>query len=1105
MNKRNIFEQARGITDQLERDAYVRKASGDDEALRLAVEALLNADRNDGFLERPLAECMDQADPLLGTRIGPFKVLQRIGEGGFGVVYMAEQRSPMTRKVALKIIKAGMDTRQVIARFESERQALALMEHPNIARVLETGETSNGRPYFVMELVRGIPVTQFCKEENLPLRERLTLFVAICSAIQHAHQKGIVHRDLKPSNVLVTLNDGAPMPKIIDFGIAKALGFRLTERTLFTQFEQFLGTPAYMSPEQTQLSNQDVDTRSDIYSLGVLLYELLTGTPPFDPKSLQTMAREAMLQTIREVTPPKPSTRVTQSRPAKSEEPIFTNNEIPNDLDTVTMKALAKDRQRRYQTALAFAQDVQRFLNHEPVTATRPSSLYLASKWVQRNRGAAAACLAVSLAMLVGLIATYHQVKRASERGLAARKSFYLADMRLAQEALRSGNTDRARTILDRQVPATGEPDLRSWEWRYFWGLAHRERFHLIADEDPTDTVGPDNVYEVAISPQSDLLASASRNGMVRVWDLPSLKQRFQFQVPAKNLAWVDFSPNGQYLAAGGAHWGDVKEEDAAMQSVTIVIDVAEGRESHRLSVAPLEANECRFVSEQMLCIAAGNDLCFWDLVSNERETIDGHDVGIATLSVNLRKKLLATSDMAGHVKLWDFEMRQVLHEFEGVKHGLSLTSFSPDGNLLALGPFHMPSIAVYDTSTGNQVADLNLDFPNHGSCFSHDGAHLITTEFTGAMRWFQTSDWKEVGRNQHWGHQLNTVAVAPSGDLAVSGGDGGSLVGWLGNPSKPTILQSQGWMVTSVAYSPDNRLLATGTGDGRLEIWDAERGTPLHASSPQTSERTLPPPFYDDFYAFSPDSRRLAVAYGVRDTFSVRLLNTNDFAMVDELAHSAPVSCLQYSPDGRYLATGTGMPEGVIRIWDLASRQVIRSLPGHEKVVCLAFSPDASTIVSEAWSNVDGLWVWDVNSGEKIAILKGHAEGINKNHHGLRFSPNGALLASSGYDRQVILWDTQTWEPVRRLLGHEFLLYDLSFSHDGRRLASSGADNTCRVWDVDSGQEVASFRGYAIDFSPDGHTLAVGGALDFSRQYIEPDLSTIRIHRAQLLGAIDR
>ena len=318
-----------------------------------------------------------------GTVIGPYRLLQKIGEGGFGIVYMAEQIQPVRRKVALKILKPGMDTRQVIARFEAERQALAFMDHPNIAQVFDGGATSTGRPYFVMELVRGIPITEFCDQNLLSVLQRLALFVNVCKAVQHAHQKGIIHRDLKPTNVMVTVHDDRQVVKVIDFGIAKAVGQQLTEKTLFTNFAQMIGTPPYMSPEQAQLSGLDVDTRTDIYALGVLLYELLTGTTPFDQERMRTVAFDEIRRIIREEEPPRPSTRLsnvdeaaTLASTKRGSDPRRLSQLLRGELDWIVMRCLEKDRNRRYETANGLAMDIFRYIKNEPVHACPPSLAY---------------------------------------------------------------------------------------------------------------------------------------------------------------------------------------------------------------------------------------------------------------------------------------------------------------------------------------------------------------------------------------------------------------------------------------------------------------------------------------------------------------------------------------------------------------------------------------------------------------------------------------------------------------------------------------------------------------------------------------------------------
>ncbi len=580
MSEETIFHLALEQTAG-KRAAFLAQACGDDDALHQRVTGLLHAHEHPGsFLALPPAPvgATVEAPPLAegpGSRIGPYKLLEQIGEGGFGLVFMAEQQHPVRRKVAVKVLKPGMDTRQVIARFEAERQALALMDHAHIARVLEAGETACGRPYFAMELVRGVPITEYCDKNSLPPRKRLELFLTVCQAVHHAHQKGIIHRDLKPSNVLVTLHDGVAVAKVIDFGIAKALGQQLTDKTLYTGFAQMIGTPLYMSPEQAEMSGLDVDTRSDIYSLGVLLYELLTGTTPFDRARLGKAGYEEMRRIIREEEPAKPSRRLSTMGEAatvvsaqRQSDPRRLSLLLRGELDWIVMKALDKDRTRRYETANGLARNVERYLHDEPVLAGPPSGWYRFRKLARRNRRAlttaAVVTAALGLAVVALIVGTVVFIQRLQEERNAAEqaeqaKSAALVEAEAARSAVQAQLIE-SQTDLGLFAGEQGKPAQAALWFASAAQLAHHDPEQERANRVRFEAWNRVNyrpvrafhagaaVSSLAFDASERYLLALSKIGRLSAWEIDE-EVALPWVAKLASVSAACFSPNGQSLA----------------------------------------------------------------------------------------------------------------------------------------------------------------------------------------------------------------------------------------------------------------------------------------------------------------------------------------------------------------------------------------------------------------------------------------------------------------------------------------------------------------------------------------------------------------------------
>ena len=1011
-----------------------------------------------GGLQDPLESLGDSSkdkSPSLGS-IGPFQLVRHIGDGGFGDVYLAEQLTPVRRRVAVKILKPERSTDLVVSRFEAERQALAMMDHPNISSIYDAGQTEDGRPYFAMEYVEGAPITSFCEEHRLTTNERLEVFVQICDAIQFAHQKGIIHRDLKPSNLLVQSPESGSryaVPKVIDFGIAKALDEPLTEKTLYTEAFRMVGTPAYMSPEQTEMTSQDLDVRSDIYSLGVVLYELLTGTTPFTKEQLETASFTAVIRMLRESEPPKPSTRLVERSQAVPASGISLPA-VDRDLDWIVMKALEKDPDRRYVSAAAFADDIRRHLKSEPVNARPPSAAYRLQRFTKRNKAAVVGATASVLVLIAGTIVSVLQAHRAIDAEAVAvqvateyRDLHYIANMNLIMRDWEESNVGRVRRLLDE----TKDYPNRGFEWHYWHRKTHLERLKF------SDHVGA--VTGVAIFPDGRRVASVGVDGMVRVWTTDNGEIEFEQSSDNIPLHCVAISDSGRLIVAGGADgrlyfWDAVDRQRVAVRkcaskTIRSVDFTPEGEfvvcagDDTRVNICRVDPWRRRNFKEHtsrisfvdvapdgsQVVTASWDQTCrLWrpdgELVSSFR--VHGND-GIRAAVFSPDAAMVASASWDQTVKLWEPSTGDVVQTLEGHVGRVECVIFSNDGSLLASGGQDQ-TVRVWDVRSGNEV----LIARGHEKqitavLFINDDTELVTTSEDGTVR--------------IW----NLEAIEKESDLGE---------------------HANSW-VSSLAISRDNRFCVTGSGDHTLKIWDLSNRTEKAALNDGHRGGVWS-------VACSPDGRHIMSSAADAQLISWDL---HTGAMIDafEVGSSNDHFRIAYAPGGSLvaLAAVNGRMAEIRRVEDGA---LVRQLVGHgERLMDLGISPDGTRLATASYDK--SVRVWEMATGRELMKLQAHQDRVNS----VEFSPDGRFLVSGSADQAAIVYDAVTGDVLLTLLGHTGEVFSSEFSPDSKRVVTGSFDTTVKLWELEYGREVLTLKGHtanvwAARFSPNGRSILTGG-----------------------------
>lgn len=1057
--------------------------------------------------------------------IGPYRIVETLGEGGMGVVYLAEQEHPIRRLVALKVIKVGMDTREVVARFESERQALALMDHPHIARVLDAGASADGRPYFVMEYVPGVPITEFCDQQQLSTDARLHLMRQVCAAVQHAHQRGIIHRDLKPSNVLVTMVDGEAVPKVIDFGVAKAIDQDVLARTLFTEHGRLVGTPEYMSPEQASLGAVSINTQTDIYSLGVMLYELLVGALPFEVATLRRAGYDEMRRIIREVDVPKPSTRVGtlgakagEAATCRRTHPVALQKKLRGDLDWIALKTLEKDPARRYASASELAADIDRHLRNEPVVASPPSATYRARKFALKHR---TAVIVASLFVLVLLAAATlstllflraEAARREAERQRdAAERRAYQTNIVAADLSLAAGEVREARRLLE-----LCPPRLRGWEWEYLHHIADASVVTLRAPA-ANDTARPIESFDAIDFVQDRMLAIGTRAGSPSNADALVEFGALGTASSAPSATPVHLDSNTSVLAVSGdgrrllvtrwyggrpsARLLPIGTEPASAATVELRVDNPPLTNRDRNHMFVIDARSGQTVATLTLdsvgvwrgrhgdanAIGLSPNIP-WRGTASIVDSVIGRPVSTVGYPVAVRGVLNDDGSRAAIwswdnvIHVWDVATSRPLAALTGHADFISRAVFTANSTRLVSGSSDA-TVRIWDLRAGRAVTVLGSQpTPIRTIAVASSGA-LVAAGFDDRIirLWRDAKPMSDVLRG-HTG-PITALAFDRDGGRLVSASLDRTVRVWdTARTTELLTLHGHEDAVTAVAFSSDHRVIASSSVDGTIRLWNAD--APLETLSENRRRQVRGVAFVDN---------GSAIVCGQSDDDVVRVWDLRSGGVVRQATLPGEVASLAIGADGRRLAVGLinrptrNRPQPNISavILDSDTLRTVATLTGQQGAVgSVAFSGDGTRL---ATASADGVWLWDAAAGREIRRWSGDREPL-----AVSLTRDGSLVAAGfaglpgGHGGGLLVWpvagrDGSAGSPVMTA-NSATATPAIAFTADASRIVSGGGDGLVRIWDVRSGQEIAALSGHdaavqAVALSPDGRRIASAGA----------------------------